>query len=260
MNLKQLIISLLALGGLLLTGIGVSTPFPPQLIRIWDRLPGNSVPIMDRSKTGSPLVFSGSLTLWEEPIDSGLRSAPAADFEARNISDKTILGFVIEWELFGSWGQQEYPGHQVEDCFFATDVIRPGETISFRIPPSSDSRSMSFDTSEPKQQPKAFVYVRYIQFTDGSEFGSRFSADDLFELRDGIWRHLRSLDRAYRQGGEDAFLEELYDPVQPSDVDHFFNFIRRTHKQRGLDVAIRQVRNGLTLARKHQDALSGEVD
>jgi hypothetical protein len=198
------------------------------------------------------------MTLWEEPVEDGLRSAPAADFEARNISGKTILGFVLDWELFGSWEQQEFPGKQVEDCFFALDVIPPGGLIPFRLPPSSEGVTTPFDTSAPRQEPQAFVYVRYVQFTDGSEFGSKAFGEELFSLRDAIWRQLRTLDRAHRRGGEEAFLEELYDPLEDWGADFMMQKVRKTQEARGTEVALRQVRKMLVLAREHQEELDQE--
>jgi hypothetical protein len=175
--------------------------------------------------------------------------------EARNISNKTILGLVVEWELFGSWGQEEFPGKQVEDCFFASDVILPGGTISFKVRPSRQAVSSNIDTSRRKQQPQAFAYVRYIQFTDGSEFGSQVSAGQLFAMRMAIGRALRSLDRAYRHGGEEAFLEELNDRLGNWGAEHLISKVRKTQKEHGTMAAVRKVRRMLAIAKEHQKAL-----
>ena len=231
-----------------------------QQQRIWDRLAPAVVLVVDGTGPESPMVFSGFMNLWEEVTPDGLRAAAMSDFEARNLSLKTILAFAVEWKLTGSWGQEEYPAVQYEDCFFALDVIPPAGTIRFHLPPAREALHVGFDTSAPKQRPQAVAYVRYVQFTDGSEFGTRVHAEPVFATRDGILRQLRRLDRAFRQGGGEAFIEELNDPIEPKVVDMFFNSIRTTLEKKGVEAAVGQVHNALSLARKHQDALDGQQD
>lgn len=222
---------------------------------IWERLPGFAASVQDQSADRSALEFSGPVMLWEEPLQEGLLSAYAPDFQAQNVSGKTILAFVVDWELTGSWGQGVTSGSRLEDCFFADDVILPNGFISFRVPPHRQSTAPSFNTLANRTVPAALTYARYIQFTDGTELGDRNHGDELFRVRNQIWRHLRSLDRVYRLGGEEPFVQELNDTIEPWGADYFFASIRKTQMEQGAEAAIQQVRIGLAWAREHQRAL-----
>ena len=233
---------------------------PPQRVWMWERLPGTQVPVQDGSEIGSPIVFSGGITLWEETIKGGLRVAYTPGFEGRNISSRTILAIVLDWGLKDSWGIGVATGQWNEDCFFATDVIPPGGVIPFRNAPRRETRHEGFDTSAPKQDPQAVAYVRYVEFTDGTTFGSDMYSDQLKTTRKFILQHLRSLDRAYRRSGLGGFVEELNAQIEPSEVDNFFQSIRQTSIENGAQAALRRVHFALELARKHQDALDSEID
>ena len=239
-------------------GFGVSSVPDSAAQQIWDRLPGTPVLIEDRSEIGSPLVFSGSATIWEEPVRDGLRQVFQDNFEATNLSGKTILAFVVQWRHIGSWGQESSRNQRVEDCFFADDVIPSGGIISFKFDRRDDTTMTPFDTSRPRQKPRAFVHVRYVQFTDGSEFGSRIHAEELYRVRNGIWRQLRRLDRAYRKGGPEAFVEELNDPVEHYAVNYFFNGTRKILDSQGVVAAYAHVQRALALAKEHRKALGNE--
>ncbi len=217
------------------------------------------LPVVDRSDPGSPLRISGTVRLRETAsAHTATTTLVEEDIVAENISSKTILALVAWLDVTPTYTAPQRSVKQYE-CFFASDVIKPGEQHSLSDVSASGHTTMEdYSRQRAPKTPKAEIRVVYVQFLDGSTFGQEAFARHLLAVRRIAWQHLRRLDRAYKRGGEPAFLEELSERVEPSEVDTLLQNVRETQRTRGTPSAIGQVRLMLKFATERGAALSEE--
>ncbi len=208
------------------------------------------VEIRDISAPGSPLVISGTVTITETLSPDGtVHVSTSQNVVAKNISNKTILTLVVKLEVTPPYGgPQEYTREY--ECFFASDVIRPGDTHD--LLQRGPTHLEPYNLNEPAKPAEAEITVLYVQFLDGSVFGHRMFADHILSLRRIAWRHLKRLDRAYSRQGEERFLEELNETVEPGGVEVLIENVRETQRRLGTEAAVSQIRNMLSFAEEHR--------
>lgn len=216
-----------------------------------------TIPAQDVSSPGNPLAIAGSVQISETTTGRLVQTSISSNINAKNISSKTILALVVSIEVSPVHAAMRRSTKEF-DCFFGPDVIKPGDQESFPEP-SGRATTEPYDPSSSPRTPEANVRVLYVQFTDGSRFGDETFAGHLKELRRITLQNLRRLDRAYRRGGETAFVEELNETVSPIEVNNFLETIRRTQRARGTQAALAQVQTELRFAKEHQAGL-GEQD
>lgn len=206
--------------------------------------------VQDISAPGSPLVISGTVTIKETFMGGGrVLVSTTEDIIARNISSKTILTLVAKLELVPAHGgPQEYTREY--ECFFAPDVIKPGDVHS--LSGEGMDTADPYDSREPAQTARAQITVQYVQFIDGSIYGKQFFGEHILDVRRTAWRHLKRLNRIYTRHGEEAFVEELNESLEPSPVDVLIEGVRETQRNLGTETAIAQVRKMLNYAEEHK--------
>ncbi len=212
------------------------------------------IEVQDLSAVGTPFAVSGTVSVSEEPTQGRLKfSFQEKDLVFRNISTKTILTFVAHLEIYNSYGRGVLHIKQYE-CFFAQDVIKPGEAVTI-TEPGAQTISEPHPADEQRGDPRAEVRVLYVQFLDGSIYGHEAGGREILKLRNVTWRALRRLDRMYTQFGEEEFLKTLEEPVEPEAVDTLIKNIRHTQKKFGTDAAVRKVRIMLGFAEERQQLI-----
>lgn len=215
--------------------------------------------VEDRSAPGSPLVISGTVEIRETGSGSSLRvSLSEHNIVARNISSKTILALVVWLDVLPSYASPQRFVRQYE-CFFAPDVINPGDDHSL-TEPTVGEQIEPYDPSRPAETARAEARTVYVQFLDGSIFGDEGFGDHLRTLRRQTRRHLHHLDKTYTHRGEAAFLEELNETVEPGEVDVLVENVRRTQKRLGTSAAIGQIRRMLEFARERQSGFTSSAE
>jgi len=203
-------------------------------------------------------LVSGTLRLRENVSDNTVRtSVETENIVGKNISGRTIMMVVLWLDISPSFAAPSRSERQYE-CFFAEDVIKPGDEHSFSANAKRESAEL-LDPGTVPRQPQASVRVVYVQFDDGSEFGQDGFATRLFTLRRITWQNLSRLDRAYERGGEELFLEELARPVDPQEVNTFVESIRDTQRRLGTPSAVAQVHKGLRFAEERKGLFKGPM-
>lgn len=203
--------------------------------------------VEDHSSSGSPVQISGQVRLRETFVGNEMTTSILEDrLVAKNISDRTILMMIVWVELYPSHAGADRSVRQYE-CFFAPDVIKPGDDHSLAGDTGRQDRQ-PFNPGQRAREPRLEAKVAYIQFLDGSEFGDPAQADQMFLLRKVTRRNLNRLNRAFDTSGEAAFREALSEKVQPGEVDVFFENIRITARTRGTKFAVAQVKVAIKFA------------
>lgn len=219
---------------------------------------GVSLPIQDRSGGGSPLAISGSVNLSESISGNNVRISITDDILSRNISEKTILTMVVWIDVTPSYASPQRFVRQYE-CFFAPDVIRPGDDHSLSQPGRGQREDVEpFDPGGASRQPLAEVRVVYVEFLDGTLFGNKELGRNIRNLRKISWHHLKDLARTFEARGEAEFLAALNEPVDPPEVDHFIANVRQTQRTRGTASAVGQIRGMLNFAEQRKIALKAK--
>lgn len=213
------------------------------------------LPVVDKSLPGNPLEISGTVAIWEEIAGGRLQYSFEEHTTAKNISSKTILTVVAWVEAHNSYGRSKRWVKQYE-CFFAPDVIRPGESIMFSGP-RRGTTSEPWDSSPAPHTPRAEARVLYVQFLDGSVYGSPSLARDILQSRRIAWRVLRQLHRTFERQGEEEYLRALNEPVDPPDVDAFIENLRLTQQQFGTPQTVAKIERMLERADERHRLIGG---
>ncbi len=218
----------------------------------------STILVQDISEPGSPMVVSGTVRLTESISGNTIRVSIADDIVGRNISDKIILTLVARIEVEPSQGSRQEFVRQYE-CFFAPDVIRPGDQHSLSGPGPTETTE-TFNPLHPPKTARATAKIVYVQYVDGSTFGHPVFGAEIRKIRQITWQHLRRLDRAYQRGGLSAFQEELSETVQPQETETVLEGIRQTVRSRGALAGISQVRKMLSLAEQYRAGFTHEAN
>lgn len=214
----------------------------------WAQTKVTNLVVVDRSEGGTPFHVTGEVRLKETVARDQVYTSMSQRIMAKNVSNQTVLMFVASIEVTPTFGAKEQSTRQYE-CFFATDVIAPGDEHALSEPRDEGGFTIQpHSTSAPLNAPEAEVKILYVQFINGSEYGQRAFASDLLRLRRITWSHLKRLVRTYERSGEVGFLEELYERIDPGEVDVFFENIRQTARSRGAQSALARVHFALKLA------------
>lgn len=205
-----------------------------------------TIPVQDRSETGSPVEISGTISFTENLLRDSLVTSSDYEVKARNTSEKEIVLVVASFDEAGPHGGSRHHVLEFDDVF--RDGIAPGQSF---VLSRSDRVAPSFccvNLASSAEQPKAEVRVRFVQFSDGSTFGDKASAKNIFAIQAAVLDRLRALD-----GNEDEqeFLRILRQRMESDEADSFFEAIRRTQKEKGTAAARSRVRSGLINSEKH---------
>lgn len=256
MTRASTLFSCLAAGLALTAGLAAQSMSPDMMADLLQELERNRVEaeLASRTEQDSPLRFSGQVWVSQVESTEGLYYSYSYDLHYSNVTNKTILTLVIALDVHHSSGFVDTESLQYE-CFFAPDVIRPGETHDFKRP--LDSIKMVTTPPRVSTEPRAEPIVLFAQFLDGSTFGAPPQAHDILLIRRLTLNALHRLDRAFVRGGEEEFLEELAEPVDPSAVNTLIDNVRHAATTLGTQEAIARVRYMLDFAAEHEALIRG---
>ena len=215
-----------------------------------------TVPVVDKSDSGSPLEISGTASFTEEVVGNSVTASSEYEVMARNMSGKGVVLLVAYFDEAGPHGGSTH--HVLEfDHFFRRD-IGPGESfVLARNRPGRRSSWCCINPLEGSDEPKAEVHVQFAQFGDGSTFADEAVAKDILATRSMIVESLRRLEKAT---DDKEFLQLLSQRVKPDAADGFFEAVRYTQRNEGTATTRAEVRASLAFAEKHAAAIGGEQD
>jgi hypothetical protein len=219
-------------------------------LSVWSQLT-YTVPVADKSGSGSPLAISGTASFTERFTAQSVDSSGIFRVKARNVSGKSIILMLAGFDAAGPHGGGTHHAIKI-DHFFWGDIA-PGESfVLARGRSRKQTSTLRRDSLEPAAEPKAEIRIQYVQFEDGSIFGDDAAAKGAIDLRPIILEALRRLDKA---GNTEEFLALLKQNIRPEDADRFLATFRETQKKYGTDAARAQVRRGLIVAEGRVPAL-----
>ncbi|MCI0625163.1 MAG: hypothetical protein L0387_26555 [Acidobacteria bacterium] len=211
-----------------------------------------TLPVVDRTEGASPVTVSGTVTISEQVSGDQVTYSLAENIAATNISEKTILTMVVWLDVSFPRAPDVRIVKQYE-CFFAPDVINPGETHILNTPQPS-SMFGNFDPDAPLKEAKAELRAVYIQFLDGSVFGDSAAAKDMLRIRKETEKTLWHLNKIYRKKGLESFAAELQEPDGTAEVDNLLENVRQVQREQGTAEAVRRVQGMLTTAVEREQA------
>jgi len=210
-----------------------------------------TIPVVDKSESGSPLKISGTASFTELIVADAVESSSSFKVDARNVGEKAIILVRAHFEKTGPHGVGTHQVIQRDHFFWGN--IAPGESLVLaRGPLAKRPSACCISPRGPANELKAEVRVQYVQFIDGSTFGDETTAKDILGTRLAILDALRRLDNA---SNSENFLALLEQKIQPADADIFLETFRRTRKSHGTAAARAQVHRGVTAAAAHAAAM-----
>jgi hypothetical protein len=210
-----------------------------------------TIPVVDKSESGSPLRISGTASFTELIVANSVKSSSSFKVDARNVSDRAIILVLAHVEKTGPHGVGTQQVIQ-RDHFFWGDIAPRESFVLARGGPGRRTSACCVSPRGPANEPKAEIRVQYVQFIDGSIFGDETTAKDILGTRSAILHALRRLDNA---SNSENFRALLAQKIQPDDADAFLETFRRTRRNHGTAAARAQVHKGITTAAAHAIAM-----
>lgn len=152
---------------------------------------------------------------------------------AQNITSKEILAYVVQFNR----PQFSILAH---DFFFRPVGVLPKAKFTFE--PGEDNAP---DFQDGR--------VLWVQFTDGSEWGSHDEGERyLLKNRKDVDAAITAVVDAYSNGGEKAFARALDENKDNVFMVHVYN----AYKQAGLPAALEHLKGRLESAKKHDEMMA----
>lgn len=169
--------------------------------------------LKDASRRGSPIRISGEMRFSDDP-SKVTRYSYEVSASASNVSTKSVLLMVIRFEAQGAGGPgvgQTY----IADHFFSPSGLESGSTETLDPSPfvfgapRVNGEPAGENPSASQSVPIATARLEFVQFGDGSTWGSIDFAQDTLSLRESTLRQLNMLLSTYKERGERDFLSAL---------------------------------------------------
>jgi hypothetical protein len=220
-----------------------------SVLQSWAQTPV-TVPVVDKSEPGSPLQITGNITFIDQIIGNSIKSSHDYELKAQNVSGKEIVVLLVH---FTGMGPLEGDGginlSVKDDNIFEKKEIMPDE--AWRLARGLSTGGFTIGPYSPLAQsrdPVAEVRVLYAEFSDGSVYGQKRDARDIFASRSAIIDAWQRLDKA---NDDSVFLQTLAQKFEPIMADTFLEEVRSAQKSSGTSAARRLVHEELANAEKN---------
>jgi hypothetical protein len=173
-----------------------------------------SVRIVDDNSPDSPLKASGQVVFHEEPSvgdPNTLNSRTEYDVAFTNVSSKDIRAYEVVIESMTEHGMGQRHTDR-GDFFFQHQSMFPigsQQVLQFVMPPAPGWSVTQYDPSAQPSAAKAAFSVSFVEFADGSTYGSSKWGGALPEARRATVARLQDLQQAFKNGGETALKNTL---------------------------------------------------
>jgi hypothetical protein len=225
----------------------------------------STVPIVDKSASGSPLEISGTARLEQHATANQLEWSWGERIFAKNASHKEILLFIATLNELGGRGngQRAAPGdgptYEIDDDrFFSETVIKPGESLVIRdTVPGTQNVACCINPLDATEAPRAEFRLIFVQFSDGSTFGDSEQATEALAARNTIMNGLRELLQSYAQGSS-AFVTKLKESSSFSGTAPHRRIFAK-YEEGGLPASVAETQRLLGIAERHEAMLSRAI-
>jgi len=206
-----------------------------------------TVPVTNNSMPGSPLQIKGTITFTDQLSGNSVVSSSKYELTATNVSGKGIVFMLVRFRESGSRGGGVL--HNIQwDNFFRNEAIAPEKNFVLDRSIGGVHTECCINPLESGREPVAEVSVLYSEFADGSTYGDKSEAADIFATRSLVVERLRQLDAAR---GDEDFLRLLAKQLKSDDADDLFETVRSIQKSGGVQAARAQVRCDVGNAARH---------
>jgi hypothetical protein len=180
-----------------------------------------SVNVTDVSGSNSPIAISDTAFLFKErTYPDHVEQEWVMQTQLTNVSSKVIMAYEVSVEAVPKFGGRT-SNIQRGDQFFEEHVtLVPGAIIPLDI--DGNCQLWGNYSSQRGDTPKAELKVRFVQFDDGSTFGTSDWGTKLSDSRFAAMQRLNELLEAYYTGGSNALTETIaqdlknHGPFQPA--------------------------------------------
>ena len=205
-----------------------------------------TVPVADRSDSGSPLEISGTISFTESEQGTSIALSTQYEVTARNLSPKVIILLIASMDGAAPHSKGRHRVLQFDNLFH--EGFAPGESfVLARESPEERGPTCCVGTLDA-DEPHGEIRVQYVRFSDGSTFGDESVAADILEVESMLLERLRGLDTARN---DKEFLRTLREKMRHQEADAFLESIRSVQRTQGTAAARKQVRAGLEHADRH---------
>jgi hypothetical protein len=206
-----------------------------------------TVPVTDASAPGSPLQVSGTITFTDQLSGNRVVSSNKYELTATNVSDKGIVFMLVRFRESGSRGGGTL--HNIQrDNFFGNEAIAPEKTFVLDRSNGGFQTFCCVNPLESGRDPVAEVSVIYSEFTDGSTYGDKSAAADIFATHSLIIERLRQLEAVKV---DETSVRLLAQKLESLEADAILQTVRLVQKSGGTEAARAQVRRDLDNATTH---------
>lgn len=212
-----------------------------------------SLPIIDVSDQGSPIAVSGQVSFHEELAVDSVKTQWTIEAHLINTTNKTILAYEVSIDAISDHGGGVHHAEQADHFFRSELEFAPGaqEIVDVATPNQQLTPRKEGDT--PKA-PKASFKVIFVQFADGSKFGTSNWGSGLSRSREQTLERLRAVSEQSRTSGEGGLRLALAGALAREDNPKFTTIVlehlRQTLDAKGPDSAAAEITEFLTAAEK----------
>jgi len=213
-----------------------------------------AVTLVNESPPDCPLKASGQIVFHEQLFQNAVKTRWDFDIAITNVSSKGILAYEGEINFTPELG---LPVREIDqpDFFFKRQIMTPGNQRVLKLDPGPTG-TVGYDPS--MQQPKvakATFTVSFVEFADGSTYGSSKWGSALPKARRVTVARLQELDQAFKNGGETALKNALDAALarkdNPSPTADQLEHLKLIFDQDGSAALTAKMEESLTAAREH---------
>jgi hypothetical protein len=219
-----------------------------------------TVPITNLDASSSaPLRGTGQASFHEVVSGDSLTTQYRLEGALQNVSSKPILAFDAAVQLrpdFGGGWTREF----TIDYFFVHQLLLPGSSFSLSESPRS-RESIDYDGRAQKLPVLAQTRVTFVQFADGSTYGTSPWGQDLQKNRVAEITLFNTLLEAYQKGKGPGLSNAVADALskpRSRAIDSSAHQINHDIMSKGADAVVEEIREFLANAKLREKSLKQE--
>jgi len=218
------------------------------------------VPITDASPSASPIHNTGTVTLSQVTLPSGMVTLSHKDnWTVKNVSNKPVMAFVESLRMVYASGYTIERNAKYEAFFGPNGILAPGINFDGLLSIESSRTEPGRKADSLQRQPECEATVRWVQFADGTTFGDSGYGEQFLADRSAIWSALRRLKHVYAADGVNGFARQLEQRAAEPGVDAYLAHLRDLQQKRGPQKAIEALQEHLAAAEERAAELHEET-
>ena len=239
------------------TGVGSCLVFVALASGLCAQTHDLSVQITDVGGSNTPIVASGQVSFHEVPSAESVKTQWSIEVRMLNVSGKTILAYEVSIRAMPDRGGPVV--HTARADYFFRSELRfvTGSEETLNVPMRNWHVTPLEESARPKV-PKASFEVIFVEFADGSKFGTSEWGSGLSAVRAQTIERLQSVSRQSQNSGEDGLRLALANEIGAGGDSEFaravLNDVKTTLDDKGWRAATEQINGFLEAAKERYTA------